>query len=289
MLDDLAAQNGLDKPVGGGGDEFDTTPDDGPTRTSVGDLWVIGGKHRLVCGDATDAATVARLMAGANPQLMVTDPPYGVEYLPEWRDGRVGEFGNHARVGEQMRNDDQVDWSVAFNRFVGGVVYCWHAGRHASAVQDSLLASGLEVRSQIIWVKQHFAISRGHYHWHHEPCWYAVRKGAQADWRGDHKQTTVWEISSLNPAGRQEERLSHGTQKPLECMQRPIRNHAGDVYDPFLGSGTTLIAAHREGRTCYGIEIEPRYCDVILKRAEAEGLECVREGATIGETNGATR
>lgn len=257
--------------TGDGGDEFDTTPEtEGPTRTSLGDLWIIGGKHRLICGDATDAATVTRLMASATPQLMITDPPYGVDYDAGWR-GELLQDGAKRRTG-LVTNDDNGDWSKAFENFDGDVVYCWHADRHASSTQDSLLVGGFEVRCQIVWAKPRFAISRGHYHWQHEPCWYAVRKGAQADWIGDHSQTTLWNITlDKNVEG------GHSTQKPLECMQRPIRNHSGDVYDPFLGSGTTLIAAHRERRTCYALEIEPRYCDVILKRAEAEGLECIRE------------
>src|SRR6202022_620379 len=94
----------------------------------------------------------------------------------------------------------------------------------AVAVAQSIEAVGFEIRSQIIWAKQHFAISRGHYHWSHEPCWYAVRKGSTGHWIGDRKQTTLWEISSLNPAGRQEERFAHGTQKPIDCMRRPILN-----------------------------------------------------------------
>jgi DNA modification methylase len=133
-----------------------------------------------------------------------------------------------------------------------------------------LEASKFVVRAQIIWAKQQLVIERGHYHFQHEPCWYAVRQGATATWRGDRKQTTLWQID--NPLRSGEEATVHGTQKPLECMARPIRNHEGDVYDGFLGSGTTLIAAHRLGRTCYGLEIDKRYCEVILRRAEAEGL-----------------
>ena len=133
-------------------------------------------------------------------------------------------------------------------------------------------AAAFEIRSQIIWAKQHFALSRGHYHWQHEPCWYAVRQGMPAKWCGDRKQTTLWEVSNLNPFGGKtsaEGATGHGTQKPVELMRRPLLNHTshGDlVYDPFLGSGSTLIAAEDMGRVCYGMEIDPVYVDVIVER-----------------------
>ena len=104
---------------------------------------------------------------------------------------------------------------------------------------------------------------RGHYHWRHEPCWYAVKKGAQANWKGGRKASTVWEIKKT-----QKSETGHSSQKPVECMQRPIRNHKGDVYDPFVGSGTTIIAAEREHRRCYAMEIAPEYVDLAVTRWE---------------------
>jgi DNA modification methylase len=273
LLADLAKENGLylDLPVqgGGGGDEFDATLDEGPTRSKPGDLWLIDGKHRVLCGDSTKAEDVTRLLGDARPALMITDPPYGVEYDANWRNeaAEAGLISHAARRVAKVANDDRADWTETWRLFAGDVVYCWHAGIRASEVQHSLEAAGFEIRSQIIWAKFRFAISRGHYHWRHEPCWYAVRKGSTAAWVGDRSQTTLWEIGlDKNVEG------GHSTQKPLECMRRPIRHHLGDVYDPFLGSGTSLIAAHREGRNCYGLEIDPRFVDAILKRTEAEGL-----------------
>jgi DNA modification methylase len=233
-----------------------------------GEVYALGA-HRLMCGDSTSAYDVALLLGGEKPALMVTDPPYGVEYDPEWRDGIVGEFGQGAREKAAVSNDHVVNWGAAWALVPSDVAYCWHAGRFAGEVQASLVAAGFETRSQIVWAKQHFAISRGHYHWMHEPCWYSVRKGATAHWVGDRKQSTLWEINSLNPAGREEERFAHGTQKPVECMERPLRNHAGDVYDPFVGSGTTLIAAERQARRCFAMEIEPKYVQVAIERWEA--------------------
>lgn len=281
LLAELQAESGAEPTVepGAGGDEFDATPEtSGPTRTQVGDVWVIGGKHRLAVGDCTDAGVVGRLMDRAKPFLCVTDPPYGVDYDPEWRNKAAAE-GHLAyaasRVGK-VTNDDRADWSAAWAMTPCDVIYSWHPPGapsliHAKALQDS----GFVLRMQIIWAKSNFPIGRGDYHVRHEPCWYAVREGVAARRTDDRTQTTLWEINlDKNVEG------GHSTQKPLECMARAIRNHECEsVYDPFLGSGTTLIAAHRLGRVCYGCEIEPRYGDVILKRAEAEGLTCEVETA----------
>lgn len=278
MLEEVAEAAGCEwaqPEEGDGGDEFDATPEaEGPTRAQPGDLWVIGGKHRLLVGDCTVPENVERLLDGAVPFIMVTDPPYGVEYDAAWRNERLP--AGERRLGA-VSNDDEADWRAAWVLFPGDVAYVWHAGLRARQVIESLEAAEFEIRTQIIWAKPGHQISRGHYHWQHEPCWYAVRDGSTAKWAGDRSQTTLWQI---NPKADTFD-SDHSTQKPVECMARPIRNHGGEgdiVYDPFLGSGTTLIAAHRLGRVCYGCELEPRYADVILKRAEAEGLECVRHG-----------
>ncbi len=129
----------------------------------------------------------------------------------------------------------------------------------------SLEASGFAIRSQIIWAKERLVLSRGDYHWQHEPCWYAVREKAKGHWAGDRKQTTLWTI----PSRDQDAETIHGTQKPVECMRRPMLNNASRgqaVYDPFLGSGTSLIAAETCGRICYGLELSPAYADVIVTR-----------------------
>ena len=166
-----------------------------------------------------------------------------------------------------MANDDRADWREAWALFPGSVAYVWHAGRHTSEVQQSLEASGFDMRSQIIWAKDRFALSRGHYHWQHEPCWYAVRGTAGTNWSGDRKQSTLWNIKSRDDDGH-----GHGTQKPVECMRRPIENNSSPgqaVYEPFSGSGTTIIAAEMTGRSCYAIEIDPAYVDVALLRWQA--------------------
>jgi hypothetical protein len=237
--------------------------------TVPGDLWLCGS-HRVLCADATVPDAVARLLGDTKPLLMVTDPPWGVEYDPQWRE-RAG-LGRQRQVGT-VCNDDQVDWSAAYRLFPGDVAYVWHSGVHAVEVARGLVSADFQIRSQVIWVKQHFALSRGHYHWAHEPCWVCVRNGRTANWCGDRTQSTVWQVPNLNPFGgnRLEAATGHGTQKPAELMRRPILNHTkrGDtVYDPFLGSGTTLIAAEQSERLCYGVDIDPRYVDVAVQRWE---------------------
>jgi DNA modification methylase len=248
------------------GTEGLTDPDAVPEKpvdpvTKPGDLWLLG-KHRLLCGDSTSAADVTRLLDGAVPTLMVTDPPYGVEYDPEWRMD-AGLTGNTARMGKVM-NDDRADWTEAWKLFPGDVAYVYHAGVFASTVQQSLERAGFAIRAQIIWAKDRLALSRGDYHWQHEPCWYAVREGGKGHRTDDRTQTTLWSIPARDDAGH-----GHGTQKPVECMERPVRNHLADtVYEPFAGSGTTLIACERTGRACLAMELDPGYCDVIVRRWE---------------------
>lgn len=234
--------------------------------TRLGDVWTLG-RHRLVCGDATLEVVADAALAGLVPNLLVTDPPYGVEYDPTWRE-EYDQFERHS-VGPVI-NDHQVDWAAAYKYFAGSVAYVWHAGVHAGAVAAGLAGVGFQIRAQIIWAKQHFVFGRGAYHWKHEPCWYAVRKGSNASWIGDRKQITVWDIPNANPMGGEvdDENTRHSTQKPVECMARPMRNHGGDVYDPFIGSGTTLIAAEQLDRVCHGVEIDPGYCDVVVQRWE---------------------
>lgn len=241
-----------------------------PKRPYVraGDLWVLG-RHRLLCGDSTKAEDVERVLNDARPHLMVTDPPYGVDYDPDWRNraARHSPGMGNRKIGAgavgRVSNDDRADWREAWSLFAGDVAYVWHAGRFTSTVQNSLEVAGLECIYQIIWGKPRFVIGRGDYHWQHEPCWYAVRKGKNHRWAGDRAQTTLWQLEHhKNDTG-------HGTQKPIECMKRPIENNSkpGDgVYEPFCGSGTTIIAAEMTGRVCYALELDPAYVQVAVER-----------------------
>jgi len=237
-----------------------------------GDLWLLGD-HRLLCGDATDQAVVLEVHGEAKPSLMVTDPPYGVEYDPSWR--HKAGVNRSSRVGK-VQNDERADWGAAWALFPGDIAYVWHGALHSTTVAESLQREGFALRAQIIWAKERLVIGRGDYHWQHEPCWYAVRK--KGHWTGDRKQTTLWTI----PSGGQDTHTVHGTQKPVECMRRPMLNNseAGElVYDPFLGSGTTLIAAEATGRVCLAIELHPLYVDVSIRRWQAfSGRKAVLAG-----------
>jgi DNA methylase/ParB/Sulfiredoxin domain len=148
--------------------------------------------------------------------------------------------------------------------------YVWHAGIHAQTVAQSLEACGFLIRARIIWAKARLVFGRGDYHGQYEPCFYAVRKGATGHWQGARDQSTLWTIA----AGENDEATEHGAQKPVECMRRPIVNNSakGDlVYEPFAGSGSTLIAAESVGRICLAMEIDPRYCDVVIGRWQRLG------------------
>jgi DNA modification methylase len=270
-------------------------------RTKPGDLWQLGD-HRLLCGDSTSPADVARLLDDAEPRLLTTDPPYGVSLDGSWRDGVYNALGpaekTYMRIGGQPDGDDatrapggthgrtrghrnttlsgdtRVDWSEAFALVPSLTVgYVWHAGVHAAEVAQGLERIGFEIVAQIIWDKGLFAMGRSWYHWSHEPCWVVRKKGAKVPFRGSRDQATIWRVPSpkMIMGGSAEPRLDHPTQKPLVLFETPIRNHlkAGEaLYEPFSGSGTALIAAERTGTRCYAMEIDPIYVEVALRRWE---------------------
>ena len=271
-----ALMNGLADDGSGpqeGEDEVPETPETPVSRP--GDLWVLGN-HRLLCGDSTVATDVERLLGTVKPLLMATDPPYGVDYDPSWRN-QAGA-AKTKRTGKVL-NDDNADWREAWALFPGDVAYVWHGALHAATVAESLEVAGFTIRSQIVWAKDRLVLSRGDYHWQHEPCWYAVKKTGKGHWAGDRKQTTLWQIANRD----QDADTIHGTQKPVECMRRPILNNSSPgqaVYEPFMGSGTTLIAAETTGRVCLGIELDPAYVDVAVKRWQRfTGQQAVLDGA----------
>lgn len=251
-----------------GDDEEEKVPEE--VEAKPGELWLLGG-HRLLCGNSTSSTDVARLLDGKRPLMLVSDPPYGVEYDPSWRDAEgllPLQKGKSRRTGK-VENDDQFDWTEAWKLFTGDVSYIWHDYMRIGEMQLQLRNVGMDTRSLIIWKKPRFAISRGHYHSQHEAAWYAVRKGKKSHWCGDHSQSTVWEIPMVNKSD--EDATNHGTQKPVECMLRPIRNHGRPgniVYDPFVGSGTTIIAAERGERLCYAMELNPEYVQMAINRWE---------------------
>jgi DNA modification methylase len=270
-------------------------------RTKPGDLWILGDQ-RLLCGDATSPADVARLLDGAEPKLLTTDPPYGVSLDGSWRDGVYNALApaekTYMRVNGQPDADDatrapagargrtrghrnttlsgdtRVDWSEAFALVPSLTVgYVWHAGVHAAEVAQGLEQIGFEIVAQVIWDKGLFAMGRSWYHWSHEPCWVVRKKGAKVPFRGSRDQATIWRVPSpkMIMGGSAEPRLDHPTQKPLSLFETPIRNHikpGESLYEPFSGSGTALIAAERTGTRCYAMEIDPIYVEVALRRWE---------------------
>lgn len=260
-----------------------TDPDEVPEPPAepvsvLGDVWVLG-KHRLACGDCTDALVVEKALNGVKPHLMVTDPPYGVEYDPSWRATAKRADGSviGASALGKVENDSKADWREAWALFPGDVAYVWTSGRFVPESILSLEGAGFERRCLIVWAKNQLVIGRGHYHSQEEECWYAVKKGGTGHWSGDRKQTTLWQIEKPRKS-----ETGHGTQKPVECMKRPIENNSSPgqaVYEPFSGSGTTIIAAEMTGRSCHAIELNPAYVDVAIKRwQDFTGQKAVLDG-----------
>lgn len=277
-----------------GGQDTDLVLEPPPEpRSRAGEIYELG-EHRLLCGDALDAGAVDELLAGAQPTLLVTDPPYGVELELAWHDFAAAAPRRPAHRTTSMTGDTRIDWTEAYERAPSlEVAYIWHAGQWCDEVGAGLRARGWHIAQQIIWDKGLFALGRGHYHWQHEACYYALREGAceipwyapthvpafyarkpgSGPWLGGRDQSTIWAAPSPKmpqaAAGEEDDAYDHPTQKPVELYARPIRNHTqpGDrIYDPFVGSGTAIIAAELTGRRALAIDIDPAFCDVVRAR-----------------------
>lgn len=257
--------------------------------TRPGDLWVLGS-HRLLCGDSTSPDAVSKLLNGACPNLMVTDPPYGVEYEAGWRAEAKSREKTEREETSKLKNDDRADWRAAWILFPGNVAYVWHASAFTDVVKQSLENAGFPVRQQIIWNKNVHALSRSAYHWKHEPCWYAVREGCEANWLAGRNQMTVWDIPSVI---FEKDKTAHPTQKALGIYERPVENHTKkgeSVYEPFGGSGTAIVVCEMMARTCYCMELDEKFCDVIIERWQRlTGKQAVKEstGQTFSELKAA--
>ena len=267
------------------GEAEDETPEvsEGPADSAPGTVYALG-PHRLLCGSSLDEGAVRALFDGASPILMATDPPYGVDLDQGWRDRNAAAAMSRLAPGtaqdDRIAGDEGFDWTAALGVVVVDVAYLWHAGKHSREAEDALLAHDFEIRQQIIWKKKVQVIGRAHYHYQHEPCWYATRKSLpKIPWYGGRTQSTVWDAPSPRQimgrgsgVGGEDAPLGHPTQKPVAIFEKPIVNHlrVGEiVYDPFAGSGTSFIAAAKTDRVCYGVELEPKFCDLIRRRWSA--------------------
>lgn len=216
-------------------------------------------RHVLMCGDSTSKEDVERLMTAEKAEMMFTDPPYGVEYDGHWR-----ELVGRPAKNQTIKNDD------VFPDFLSlvnvGIVYIWHADTRSISLINQLLSNNYEIKTQIIWRKP-WSISRTMYNQIHEPCFYAVKKGEKQKWIGPDNDVTVWELPDFRNSKERDGK--HPMEKPTALAEHAIRNHdVKSVLDLFLGSGSTLIACEKTGRKCYGMEIDPHYCSVIIERWE---------------------
>ena len=232
-------------------------------KTKLGDIYILG-KHRLMCGDSTDAAAVEKLMDGQKADIAVTDPPYNVGYTGGTKDALT------------IQNDKQED--SAFRQFLsaaftnmdaamkpGAVFYIWHADSEGYNFRAACKEAGWQVRQCLIWNKNQLVMGRQDYHWKHEPCLYGWKEGAAHLWASDRKQTTILCFD------RPQKNAEHPTMKPVALLAYQIANNTkGEdiALDLFGGSGTTLVACEQLGRKCYMMELDPKYCDVIIKRWE---------------------
>lgn len=231
--------------------------------SKLGDLFLIDGRHRVLCGDSTSKADVERLMDGKRADMCITDPPYNVDYEGKTKDALKIE-------NDKFENtlDFQSFLSSAFKNMhdslkEGGAFYIWHADSEGFNFRKACLDVGLKVRQCLVWVKNSMVLGRQDYHWQHEPCLYGWKDGAGHNWYSDRKQTTVLNFT------RPSKNDVHPTMKPVSLIAYQIKNNSKKeqiIFDLFLGSGTTLIACEETKRICYGMELEPLYIDVILRR-----------------------
>ena len=243
------------------GDEDEIPEPPVEPKTKLGDIYQLG-RHRLMCGDSTDEATVERLMDGVKADMVFTDPPYGVNY-----------DGGHAteKRRDKLQNDNTTDMydlpiknAYTFSKDEAPL-YLWFSTSSVVDVIEGLINANWIVRNWIIWNKNvaQFGAIGAQYKTKHEPCIYAFKKSKKANWIGPNNEITVWDIS------RDNKNEHHPTQKPVDLAKRAMNNHSvKEVLDLFGGSGSTLIAAEQTNRTCYMMELDPKYCDVIVKRWE---------------------
>lgn len=259
-------------------DDFDVDAElEKPTFSKSGDVWTLG-RHRLVCGDSTKAETFAVLMNGRKANLVVTDPPYNVNY-----EGTAGKIKNDNLADEKF-------YQFLFDAFSNiekvmaddASIYVFHADTEGLNFRKAFSDAGFYLSGCCIWKKPSLVLGRSPYQWQHEPCLYGWKKSGKHQWYSDRKQTTIWEFEKTK------KNTDHPTMKPIPLLAYPIQNSSMSntlVLDPFGGSGSTLIACEQTDRDCYTIELDEKYCDVIVKRyieqvGSADGVSMERDGKT---------
>lgn len=260
-------------------DDFDVDKElEKPPVTKSGDLWLLGN-HRLLCGDSTKEESYTLLMNGKKANLVVTDPPYNVNYQ-----GTAGKIKN-----DNLENDKF--YQFLFDAFTcmekamadDASIYVFHADTEGLNFRKAFADAGFYLSGTCIWKKQSLVLGRSPYQWQHEPCLFGWKKNGKHQWYSDRKQTTIWEFDKPKKNG------DHPTMKPVPLLAYPIKNSSMSnciVLDPFGGSGSTLIACEQTSRICHTIELDEKYCDVIVKRyieqvGNAENVSVVRDGKTI--------
>ena len=240
-------------------DDFDVDAElEKPTFSKTGDVWTLG-RHRLVCGDSTKADTFEVLMNGRKANLVVTDPPYNVNY-----EGTAGKIKNDNLADEKF-------YQFLFDAFSNiekvmaddASIYVFHADTEGLNFRKAFSDAGFYLSGCCIWKKPSLVLGRSPYQWQHEPCLYGWKKSGKHQWYSDRKQTTIWEFEKTK------KNTDHPTMKPIPLLAYPIQNSSMSntlVLDPFGGSGSTLIACEQTDRDCYTIELDEKYCDVIVKR-----------------------
>lgn len=252
-------------------DEYDEDEHQIEAKCKLGDIWQLG-RHRLMCGDSTDASQVAKVLGGTKIQLYLTDPPYNVAYGYEDAATEGRRKDGLAVLNDKMENDKFEEFLTnAFNAAnanmeKGASFYIFHSDGYSYWFRKALINTvDLELRENLIWVKNSMTLGRQDYQWRHEPCLYGWKKGASHNWFNDRKQTTVMEFD------RPTKSVEHPTMKPIPLFAYLIQNSSQEgwnVYDSFGGSGTTIMACEQLGRNGFSMELDPHYCDVIINRWE---------------------
>ncbi|WP_077852854.1 site-specific DNA-methyltransferase [Clostridium felsineum] len=260
-------------------DDFDVEEElKNPPLSKQGDLWILG-RHRLICGDSTKSETYVKLMEGKKANLIVTDPPYNVKY-----EGTAGKIQNDNLSSDAFFN-------FLFDSFsnmekvlaADGSIYVFHADTEGLNFRKAFADSGFYLSGTCIWKKQSLVLGRSPYQWQHEPILFGWKKTGKHQWYSDRKQTTIWEFN------RPSKNADHPTMKPVALIAYPIGNSSltnSIVLDPFGGSGSTLIACEQTDRICYTVELDEKFCDVIVKRyieqiSGDEGVFLIRDDKQV--------